>query len=316
MTRALSRPTTRPGEPVWEIAELFPGQGLWSEEEYLALRTRRLIEFDNGTIEVLPVPTRTHQLVVAFLYEVLKAFIAGNGRVFFAPYRLRVGPGKYREPDVMYLTPDQDARAGEEFTDAAEVAVEVVSPDNPGRDYGAKRRDYAAAGVAEYWIVDRDARQVLVLRLDNGQYRCSDAVRDVTVRGEASDVGIVVYVVDVVDVEGVVGFEVRIERETKQTALTGWIHLVLDVEERRPRTAGTYLDHTGPLDDEQTRVALRRSQEDRHVEARLDELRVERERRYSGHEAAERDSEGANSAARWKCHMLLQSMRQAPPAAV
>ena len=167
--------TTQPrpsglGEPVWEIAELFPEQGLWTERQYLALQTNRLVEFDNGTIEVLPAPTRTHQLIVAFLYEMLKAFVAGRGRVFFAPYRLRIPTAKHREPDVLYLTPEQDARAGEDFTDAAELVMEVVSPDDLNRDYTAKRREYALAGVPEYWVADRAKQSVLVLRLDGGQY--------------------------------------------------------------------------------------------------------------------------------------------------
>ncbi len=41
-------------EPAWEVAHLFPAQGHWSEEEYLALNTNRLVEFDQGVIEVLP----------------------------------------------------------------------------------------------------------------------------------------------------------------------------------------------------------------------------------------------------------------------
>ena len=162
--------TTRPGEPVWEIAELFPEQGLWTERQYLALKTNRLVEFDNGTIEILPVPTKTHQLTVAFFYEVLKAFVAGKGRVLFAPYRVRVPSGRYREPDVLYLTREQDARAGEEFTEAAELVMEVVSADDPDRDYVTKRREYAEVGVPEYWIIDRAGRQILVLRLEGGQY--------------------------------------------------------------------------------------------------------------------------------------------------
>lgn len=158
------------GQPVWAIAEFFPEQGDWTERQYLALRTNRLVEFDNGTIEVLPLPTKTHQLIVAFLYEVLKTFVAGRGRVFFAPYRLRVPAGRYREPDVLYLTPAQDAAAGEEYTQAAELVIEVVSPDDPDRDYVTKRHEYAAARVPEYWIADRAAHEVLVLRLADGAY--------------------------------------------------------------------------------------------------------------------------------------------------
>ena len=107
--------TSQLGEPVWEIAELFPQQGFWTEQEYLALKTNHLVEFDNGTIEVLPLPTKTHQIVVLFLYELLKSFITGRfgGRVLVAPYPLRVPTGKFREPDVMYLTPEQDWRGRE-----------------------------------------------------------------------------------------------------------------------------------------------------------------------------------------------------------
>lgn len=46
----------------------------------------------------------------------------------------------------------------------------VVSEDDPGRDYVTKRREYASAGVAEYWIVDRAQRRITVLRLQDGQY--------------------------------------------------------------------------------------------------------------------------------------------------
>lgn len=151
---------------------LFPEQGLWTERQYLALHTNRSVEFDDGAIEVLPLPTKTHQLIVLFLFEALKAYVTGHagGIVLVAAYRLRIPSAKYREPDVIYLTPGQDAAAGEEFTAAAELVMEVVSPDDPNRDYVTKRREYAEAGVAEYWIVDRAERQVIVLRLEAGQY--------------------------------------------------------------------------------------------------------------------------------------------------
>ena len=42
------------------------------EEVYLALETNRLIEFDNGTVEVLPAPTDRHQAILAFLFLALR----------------------------------------------------------------------------------------------------------------------------------------------------------------------------------------------------------------------------------------------------
>ena len=175
MTRTASSPPspTRPGQPVWEIAELFPEQGLWTEQQYLALNTNRLVEFDNGMIEVLPLPTKTHQLIVLYLYEVLKAWITGKsvgGIVLVAPYRLRLATGRYREPDVVYLTAEQNARSGEQFAEAAELVMEVISADDPDRDYVTKRRDYAQAGIPEYWIVDPGLRRITVMHLDGKEY--------------------------------------------------------------------------------------------------------------------------------------------------
>jgi Uma2 family endonuclease len=55
------------------VTEFFPGQGKWTEEEYLALDTGQLIELADGCLELLPMPTILHQLVVAFLYGRLDA---------------------------------------------------------------------------------------------------------------------------------------------------------------------------------------------------------------------------------------------------
>lgn len=161
------------GEPVWEIAELFPEQGSWTAEGYLALPTNRLVEFDHGRVEILPPPTKTHQLIVAFLLDGLKAYVTRRGLgglVLFAGYPFKIHASLFRVPDVLYMTPEQNVRAGNAFTESAEVVFEVVSPDDPARDYVRKRADYAAAGVAEYWIVDLAEQQVLILRLEGSAY--------------------------------------------------------------------------------------------------------------------------------------------------
>ena len=58
-------------EPAWEVALLLPAQGEWSEDDYLWLtdRTRRLVEFTDGRVEVLPMSTDEHQRIVLFLYR-------------------------------------------------------------------------------------------------------------------------------------------------------------------------------------------------------------------------------------------------------
>src|SRR5205807_2162123 len=93
-------------------------QGLWTVEQYLKLtdQTNHLIEFTDGTIEVLPMPTRRHQVLLLFLYELLKSF--GHplgGKVLVAPLRLQIRPHKFREPDVLLLTDAADPRNQEAF---------------------------------------------------------------------------------------------------------------------------------------------------------------------------------------------------------
>jgi Uma2 family endonuclease len=150
------------------LEEILPRQGLWTEEQYLAItdHTNRLVEFTDGFLEVLPMPTDRHQCVLAFLYAAFMAFIQPRGgKVHFAPLRLQVRPGKYREPDLLLLLSATDPRRQNRFWIGADLALEVVSPDKPERDLIEKRADYAEGRVAEYWIVNPEAETITVLML-------------------------------------------------------------------------------------------------------------------------------------------------------
>ena len=159
-------------ELTWEIAELFPAQGHWSEEEYLALDTNRLVEFSHGKLEILEMPTFSHQRLVALLYRILSSFVERQqlGVVMFAPLRMRLWQGKYREPDVLFMSRENAEQLGEKFWHGADLVMEVVSPDDPRRDWVTKRFEYARAGIPEYWIVDPTPRTVTVLHLAGEQY--------------------------------------------------------------------------------------------------------------------------------------------------
>ena len=132
-------------------------QGSWLDADYLSLtgRCRHLVELTDGYLEILPMPTRGHQRIVAFLYSAFQAFLKPRGgEALFAPLRLRIRPGKFREPDLLALRDAADARSGERFWTGADLVLEVVSPDSPDRDRVHKRQGYAEAAIPEYWIVD------------------------------------------------------------------------------------------------------------------------------------------------------------------
>jgi Uma2 family endonuclease len=168
--------STKPSgsEPAWEIARLFPDQGQWGEGDYLLLTqsTNRLAEFSGGRIEILPMPKTSHQLIVAYLYRALLAFVSSRqrGTVLFAPLRVRLPQGTFREPDVVFMLAEHAARTGEDFWEGADLAMEVVSDENREHDLVTKRAEYAAAGIPEYWIVDPRERTVTVLRLADDAY--------------------------------------------------------------------------------------------------------------------------------------------------
>ncbi len=153
--------------------DLLPLQGIWTEEQYLMLtnQTNHLIEFTNGTIEVLPMPTRRHQVILLFLYELFKVFLQPTGgKVLVAPLRMQVRPGIFREPDILMLCDASDPRNQEAFWLGADVVVEVVSPDRPERDTHEKPRDYAQAGIPEYWIVNPLTETITILALEGERY--------------------------------------------------------------------------------------------------------------------------------------------------
>ena len=155
------------------LADLLPRQGQWDAEGYLWLtdQTNRLVEFTDGHIEVLPMPTDKHQTILQRLFLAFHAFVRSRGGVVhFAPLRMEVRPGAFCEPDRVLLRDARDPRRDNRYWRGADLALEVVSPDKPARDLVEKRGDYALAGIPEYWIVNPLNETITVLRLDGDRY--------------------------------------------------------------------------------------------------------------------------------------------------
>jgi Uma2 family endonuclease len=55
------------------------------------------------------------------------------------------------------------------------LVVEIISPSTRRRDQEQKKSLYMVAGVAEYWIVDPDARSIRVVR--PGEAECVERER-------------------------------------------------------------------------------------------------------------------------------------------
>ena len=161
-------------------------------------------ELVDGELDYLSDMARDiHGMIVRHLNWVLETYLRARrpDAVLQGQHmRLRIRPGRSRDPDVILLLDPRHPGRGPDEWAYADVVMEVVSPDDPDRDYVDKRADYAAAGVPEYWIVDpRDrtpadgrGRAVRVLTLNGGAY--SEAVYE---EGDAAAGGLPGFAVDV-----------------------------------------------------------------------------------------------------------------------
>ena len=113
-----------------------------------------------------------------------------------SPLRVRLWEGKIREPDLVVLLKENEHLRGNQFWRGADLAIEIVSPDDPRRDLEVKRDEYARAGMREYWIVDPRDQTVRVLFLtkagepytEMGVFRRGDQAASVLLPGLAADV--------------------------------------------------------------------------------------------------------------------------------
>jgi Uma2 family endonuclease len=165
--------STTERQPVWAIAARFPLQGDWGEAEYLSLpEGYPRAELSAGRIELLPMPTDRHQAILTAILLLLVEYAKRTGgKARPAGIRLRLQEGRFREPDVAFLSQQRLHLRGLEYWTGADLVVEIVGgADDRARDYVVKRDDYARAGIPEYWIVDPDQESILVLTFQAGKY--------------------------------------------------------------------------------------------------------------------------------------------------
>jgi Uma2 family endonuclease len=125
----------------------------------------------------------------------LLAFVQPRGgKVLYAPLRLRIREGQFREPDLLLVLDANDPRRHNRYWLGADLVVEVVSPDDPERDTRVKRVEYAEAQIPEYWIVNPMDETVTVLTLvdeayvEHGVFRRGDQASSLLLDGFALSV--------------------------------------------------------------------------------------------------------------------------------
>jgi Uma2 family endonuclease len=140
-------------------------------EELLALPDDGLRhELLDGVHVVTPAPEYPHQGVLGEFYFALRKALEGQDelQVLTSPADIVLSPRTLVQPDV-FVVRKEPGKVLKKWSDVGVpvLAIEFLSPSTAARDRGAKRRIYQRAGVAEYWIVDLDARLVERWRPDD-----------------------------------------------------------------------------------------------------------------------------------------------------
>jgi Uma2 family endonuclease len=145
-------------------------------EEFLKKYSDVHAEWVEGEVILLMTASTKHQKIVRWLINILSLFIETHelGLLLPAPFNMYMpAVGRGREPDILFVAQNrlhivQDSNLSE----AADLVIEIVSPESVGRDRGEKFVEYEAAGVREYWLIDPDRQQAEFYRLtDAGRYQ-------------------------------------------------------------------------------------------------------------------------------------------------
>ncbi|HWM93522.1 MAG TPA: Uma2 family endonuclease [Thermoanaerobaculia bacterium] len=154
-------------------------------EEFLAWEDDRWAEWVDGKVIRMAPVTLGHQEIVNFLLTLLRLYIEEHDLGIVsttAPYAMHLpARQRVREPDLLFVSKQRMDRLKDLYLDgAADLVVEVVSPDSRRRDRVEKVVDYEAEGVREYWVIDPRRRQVELRRLGaDGRFRLIEPVEGI-----------------------------------------------------------------------------------------------------------------------------------------
>ena len=136
------------------------------------------VEWVNGEAIIFMSAATRHQLIVTYLIHLLRSYVEffRLGELLSAPYEMKASPhSNAREPDILFVKAENRHYLEEQrLSGAADLVVEVVSPESVKRDNEDKFAEYEAAGIREYWIIDprpEELRAEFWVLDEHGQYQ-------------------------------------------------------------------------------------------------------------------------------------------------
>lgn len=150
-------------------------------EDYLVKYDGQHAEWIEGKVITFMSASDLHQDLIAFLISILRFFTEANdlGIVRPAPFAMKINKEtRGREPDILFLAKENLDRLKPTFLDgAADLVIEIISPESRERDKEEKFYEYEQAGVKEYWMLDPVLKQAEFYTLnEDGTYHSMSVV--------------------------------------------------------------------------------------------------------------------------------------------
>ncbi|MCI0537791.1 MAG: Uma2 family endonuclease [Verrucomicrobiales bacterium] len=193
MTSALDEIIRSPRFPgyVEDLQRLLTEERQRRERFYEEIDEDVTAEFINGEVIVQSPATYEHVSTTKFLLLLLHAHVESRQLGFVGSEKLLVTfPRNDYEPDVCFWRAAKSAafQRGQLKFPPPDFIAEVLSPTTERIDRGVKFEDYAANGVAEYWLVDPKLEQVQQHFLREGRFELratlgSGNIRSVVIEG-------------------------------------------------------------------------------------------------------------------------------------
>ena len=146
------------------------------DDELAERRSKGLDRWDEmweGVLHMTPAPSVEHQRIVSALLEFLRPLLRAARRGELVPginvFRDAATRSDYRIPDLTFVASGRDhiLHADGVRGEGPDAVIEIRSPDDETFE---KLPFYAAIGVSEVIVCDRDSRRSRIFRLAGQQY--------------------------------------------------------------------------------------------------------------------------------------------------
>ena len=144
--------------------------------DYLMWQLKERVELIKGKIMAMsPAPARMHQKILRKINRAFDSHFAEHlCEVYFAPFDVRFPDEKGNiktvvQPDLCVIC-DPSKLDDRGCLGAPDLVVEILSPGNSKREMKDKFELYQENGVAEYWVVRPEEKNIQIFLLEKGKY--------------------------------------------------------------------------------------------------------------------------------------------------